>query len=75
MSRMDDSAAVNFFLPDARRQFAFRRMTFVPRVGDICVFDEERYEVDSVEWCLDENATEYGVRVNVELTPKWVKKK
>jgi hypothetical protein len=69
MQNMDHTAAVNFFLRRKAGQFAFRRLPFVPRVGDKCVFHEVRYRVAIVEWCLDEDATERGVRVNVELEP------
>ena len=63
------SAAVNFFIRYKDKQFAYRTMFMVPRVGDLCVFDEVRYRVEVVEWCLDLDATEVGLRVNVELVP------
>ena len=63
------SASVNFFIRHKAGQFATRRMYMVPCVGDLCVFDEVRYLVEVVEWCLDTDATEIGVRVNVELVP------
>lgn len=66
------SAAVHFFIRYTDKQFAHRRMFMVPRVGDLCVFDEVRYRVEVVEWCLDTDATEVGVRVNVELVPNSV---
>lgn len=63
------SAAVNFFIRYKDKRFALRRMFMIPRAGDVCVFDEVRYRVAVVEWCLDRDATEVGVRVNVELVP------
>ncbi len=60
-------ASVNFFIVGKGRQFARRSMYHVPRVGDVCVFCDLRYRVIRVEWCLDEDATALGVRVNVEL--------
>jgi hypothetical protein len=60
-------AAVNFYILAKAGRYAFRRMYHVPRIGDFCVFSDVRYEVARVEWCLDEGATERGVRVNVEL--------
>ena len=63
------SAAVHFFIRYKDKQFAYRTMFMVPRVGDLCVFDEVRYRVEVVEWCLDLDATEVGLRVNVELVP------
>ncbi|WP_157266382.1 hypothetical protein [Azohydromonas aeria] len=69
MSNRDLTAAVNFFLRHKSGTFAFRRLPFVPRVGDKCVFNEVRYQVAIVEWCMDEDATDVGVRVNVELEP------
>jgi hypothetical protein len=64
---MVESAAVNFWIYGHKGQFAFRRLFHVPREGEVCVFSEKRYVVLSVEWCLDEAATEIGVRVNIEL--------
>jgi polyphosphate kinase 2 (PPK2 family) len=61
------SAAINFYILGEAKRYAFRRMYHVPRIGDFCVFNDVRYEVARVEWCLDEGATERGVRVNVEL--------
>ena len=63
----DHTATVNFFRRGKLAQFALRRLPFVPRVDDTCVFSDVRYRVVGVEWCLDEDATERGVRVNVEL--------
>ena len=65
----DHSATVNFFLVGEKKEFAFRRLPFVPREGEICVFADRRYIVQKVEWCLDIGATEKGVRVNIELQP------
>jgi hypothetical protein len=60
--------AVYFFVLGKAEQFAFRRLGSVPRNKDICVFNEKRYLVDRIEWCLDNDATECGTRINVELT-------
>ncbi|HAV5374544.1 hypothetical protein RAN67_02350 [Acinetobacter baumannii] len=63
--------AINFFIVDQVPQFARRVMTQVPQVGSRCVFKDKRYEVVGVEWCLDEDATnfEYQARINIELKP------
>jgi hypothetical protein len=61
------SAAVNFFIRGQVKQFALRRMYHVPRVGDSVIFQTIPYKVLYVDWCLDEDATDYGVRVNVEI--------
>ncbi|MDN8230583.1 hypothetical protein QZK09_17515 [Acinetobacter baumannii] len=63
--------AINFFIVDQVPQFARRVMTQVPQVGSRCVFKDKRYEVLGVEWCLDEDATnfEYQARINIELKP------
>lgn len=60
-------ATVNFFVFGKDKQFARRVMFHIPRIGDICVFMDVRYSVVRVEWCMDEDATVFGVRVNVEL--------
>ena len=63
--------AVNFYIAGEVNQFARRTLTQVPQIGDRCVFKDKRYEVLSVEWCLDEDATnyEYQARINIELRP------
>jgi hypothetical protein len=67
-SSMENTAAVNFFISKEGKQFAFLRMHHVPRVGDLCVFNSDiRYTVLRVEWCLGDDATNVGVRVNIEL--------
>jgi hypothetical protein len=75
MTDINLSVAVNFFLVGIAAQFAYRRLYHVPRVGDRCVFNEVRYEVTRIEWCLDEDATTYGIRVNVELQKLSTRKK
>lgn len=67
MSITDTSLVVHFFFRNKPLLFAYRRMYAAPRVGDICVFNETRYAVDGVEWCLDEDATDVGTRLNIEL--------
>lgn len=65
---LKSSASVYFFLRHKDGRFAVRTMYMVPRVGDLCVFNEVRYRVEVVGWCLDTDATEIGVpRVNIEL--------
>lgn len=51
--------------------FARRILTQVPSVGDKVVFNDERYNVTLVEWCLDEDATnyEYQALINVVIEP------
>ena len=66
-----DKFAINFFIIDQPDQFARRILTQVPQVASRCIFKEKRYEVLCVEWCLDEDATnyEYQARINIELKP------
>ncbi len=45
--------SVNFYIDGEANQFARRTLTQVPQIGDRCVFKDKRYEVLSVEWCLD----------------------
>jgi hypothetical protein len=47
--------------------YALRRLHHVPRQGDNCVFQGFVFPVLSVTWCLDEDATERGVKVQVAL--------
>ena len=49
--------------------FARRILTQAPSVGDKVVFNDEQYNVTLVEWCLDEDATnyEYQALVNVVI--------
>jgi len=50
------------------RQFAFRALSQCPAVGERCVFNDIRYVVSVVEWCLDDDASNLGgTRVNIEL--------
>ena len=70
MTDLERSAGVYFYIRYKDEQFAYRRMFMVPRIGDLCVFNEARYQVEVVEWCLDLDAIEAGVRVNVELAPR-----
>lgn len=67
MSSKHPSVAINFWIADQTQQFAFRRLHYVPREGEVCVFNDKRFVVIGVEWCLDENATDVGIRVNIEL--------
>lgn len=71
MSFNSDKFAINFYIDDQPNQFARRILTQVPQIGSRCVFKEKRYEVLRVEWCLDEDATnyEYQARINIELKP------
>lgn len=62
--------AAHFFIRFQDGQMAYRSMSDVPRVGDKCVFDEKRYVVAAVEWCMDLDASSIGnQRVNIELEP------
>lgn len=71
MLSMNDKFAVNFYMDGVVQQFARRTLTQVPQVGNRCVFKEKRYEVLTVEWCLDEDATNFThqARINIELKP------
>lgn len=72
-----NSYAINFYLKNVCEQFARRILTQVPHRGDRVVFNDHRYHVERVEWCLDENATNgvYQARINIELidleSPEW----
>lgn len=62
--------SVNFFIRFENPKFAYRPMDQVPRIGDKCVFDDKRYVVSVVEWCMDLDASSVGnQRVNIELEP------
>lgn len=65
---MEKCAVVNFYIQGRSQQFARRVMYHVPRVGEICQFKEDSHQVIRVEWCLDEDATERGVRINIEMS-------
>ena len=66
---MIHSFGVNFFLRRKTGRYAYRSMDAVPRIGDKIVFDEVRYTVAIVEWCLDEDASRIPgqARVNIEI--------
>ena len=64
---LDRTAKVEFFVEGELRMWALRRMYHVPRVGDNCVFRDIIRPVLSVTWCMDEGATERGVKVQVAL--------
>jgi hypothetical protein len=59
----------NFWLENQTKQFALRRLYHVPRKGEHCFFNDKIYEVTLIEWCLDDDATLVGTRVNVVLKP------
>ncbi len=69
--------AINFYLKNVQQQFARRILTQVPCRGDRVVFNNHRYSIDRVEWCLDDNATngQYQSLINIELldleSPEW----
>ncbi|CAD9196676.1 hypothetical protein [Acinetobacter bohemicus] len=71
MLSMNDKFAVNFYIDGVGHQFARRILTQVPQIGSRCVFKEKRYEVLKVEWCLDEDSTNYTHQalINIELKP------
>ncbi|MDE0844283.1 MAG: hypothetical protein OSA85_09525 [Psychrobacter pacificensis] len=62
--------AINFYHKGVSKQFARRILSQVPSAGDKLVFNCKRYLVDSVEWCLDDDATnnEYQALINIEIT-------
>jgi len=63
--------SVNFYLRGVDKQFAHRTLPDAPSVGDVCVFNEKRYRVWQVEWCLDADASPIGfTRINVDMEPK-----
>ena len=61
--------AINFYIYGIKEQFSRRILSQVPSVGDVLVFDDKRYRIRSLEWCLDEDATngEYQALINVEM--------
>jgi len=63
--------SINFYIVGEVNQFAYRALTQVPMIGQRCVFNEKRYEIIMVEWCLDEGATNSSreARINIELKP------
>lgn len=71
MQTVSDKFSINFYLHDQTNAFAYRSLTQVPSVGDRVVFKDERYEVIKVEWCLDEDATnyQYQARINIDIKP------
>ncbi|MBL8499561.1 MAG: hypothetical protein JNL77_03090 [Nitrosomonas sp.] len=67
MGELDKTVKVEFWIDGDPHQFAQRRMYYVPRIGEFCVFQEKMRPVIAVVWCLDEDATERGVKVEVTL--------
>lgn len=69
MRTVSDKFSINFYLYDQADAFAYRSLTQVPSVGDHVVFKDKRYEVIKVEWCLDEDATnyQYQARINIDI--------
>ena len=66
-TELDLTAKVEFWVEGEPRMYALRRLHHVPRQGDNCVFQGFVFPVLSVTWCLDEDATERGVKVQVAL--------
>lgn len=65
---MTKNFSVNFFKRFSDDRIAYRSMHAVPRIGDKCVFEDKRYLVAIVEWCMDLDATTFGAqRINIEL--------
>lgn len=63
--------SANFFIRGKNGCFAQRAMSHVPQIHDICVFNEIRYVIDGIEWCMDHDASNLGnQRVNIELIPQ-----
>lgn len=71
MQTISDKFSINFYLVDQTNAFSYRTLTQVPSIGDRVVFNEERYEVVRIEWCLDEDATnyQYQARINIDIKP------
>lgn len=69
MQTISDKFSINFYLVNETNAFAYRTLTQVPSVGDRLVFKDIRYEVVCIEWCLDEDATNYNyqARINIEM--------
>ena len=67
MTTLDTTAKVEFYLHHSPDMFALRRLYHIPRVGDVCVFGDVGRHVKGVTWCLDEDATERGVKVQITL--------
>lgn len=61
--------AINFYIFRTKEQFSRRILSQVPSIGDILVFNNKRYRVHMLEWCLDDDATnnEYQALVNIEM--------
>jgi hypothetical protein len=64
---LDRTAKVEFYVDGEPRMHALRRLYHVPRQGDNCVFRDILRPVLSVTWCLDEDATDRGVKVQISL--------
>ena len=62
---LDRAIAAHFFEVGIVKKFAYRWLCYAPRVGDRVVFKGIRYKVKCIEWCLDEDATATGTRLNV----------
>lgn len=67
MSELDKTVKIDFWIDGEPRQYAQRLMYHVPRVGEFCVFKHKMRPVKDVIWCLDEDATARGVKVQVVL--------
>ena len=61
--------AINFYIKGEAKQFDRRVLSQVPNMHDVLVFNDERYWVHSLEWCLDNDATngDYQALVNIEM--------
>lgn len=71
MTAFPNHYAINFYLWLEPKLFARRILSNVPTMGDFIIFNGVRYNIVKVEWCLDEDATnyEYQALINVELQP------
>lgn len=67
---MPNTFELSFYLGRDTSLFARRIMTQVPVKNDRIVFNNHRYLVHAVEWCLDDDATDYAHQalINVILT-------
>ena len=68
---MSDQFRVYFYFQGEKREYAFRRLSQVPRVGDHVQFGGERNSLCSVldiVWCFADPANDReGVRVHVVI--------
>lgn len=68
-----DQFRVYFFFQGETREYAYRRLSQVPRSGDHVQFQGERdsvYRIKEVVWCYSDPANDReGIRVHVVIEP------